>query len=192
MSPTSWRGGGAGAVPEMLAMAGGDATDLSPRLTSQGISPQQDGRAKGADPASEELPWVQQHGAHGRWVMVLRPDTEANLDGFQLWHADRTAESGKWNKRWLCLLMTDGVTLGTSLLKNKSAVWTMNFYWSAWDLTTSWGNLHVIVFTVHIPPFSNADAACDVLHSVTSSLQTQHPQALCLWLNCVGRTVCFS
>ena len=38
----------------------------------------------------------------------------------------------------------------------------------------------VIVFTVHIPPSANAAAACDVLHSVTSSLQTQQPQALFL------------
>lgn len=38
----------------------------------------------------------------------------------------------------------------------------------------------VIVFAVYIPPSANTDAACDVLHSVTSSLQTQHPQALFL------------
>ena len=35
---------------------------------------------------------------------------------------------------------------------------------------------------VYIPPSANADAACYVLHSVTSSLQTQHPQALFLFL----------
>ena len=34
----------------------------------------------------------------------------------------------------------------------------------------------VIVFAVYTPP----DAACDVLHSVTSSRQTQHPKALFL------------
>ena len=39
----------------------------------------------------------------------------------------------------------------------------------------------VIVFAVHIPPSAYTDAACDVLHSVTSSLQTQHPQALFLF-----------
>ena len=38
----------------------------------------------------------------------------------------------------------------------------------------------LIVFAVCIPPSANADAACDVLHSVASSLQTQHPQALFL------------
>ncbi len=32
----------------------------------------------------------------------------------------------------------------------------------------------------YIPPSANADAACDVLHSVTGRLQTQHPQALLL------------
>ena len=33
----------------------------------------------------------------------------------------------------------------------------------------------VIVLVVYTPPSANADVACDVLHSVTSSLQTQHP-----------------
>ena len=38
----------------------------------------------------------------------------------------------------------------------------------------------VIVFTVHMPPSANAAAPCDVLHSVTSSVKTQHPQVLFL------------
>ena len=36
----------------------------------------------------------------------------------------------------------------------------------------------VIVFAVYIPPSAKADAACDIIHLVTSSLQTQHPHAL--------------
>ena len=62
------------------------------------------------------------------WLTELTPDTDANLDGFQLWQADRTAENGKREEEgWLWLLMTVGVTLGTSLLKNRSAVRTLNF-----------------------------------------------------------------
>ena len=38
----------------------------------------------------------------------------------------------------------------------------------------------VIVFAVYIPLSANADAAYDTLHSVTSSLQTQHSQTLFL------------
>ena len=76
------------------------------------------------------------------------------------------------------LLMTDGVTLGTSLLKNRSAVRTsavsMRPYYLPREFT------QVIVCAVYVPPSANADAACDVLHSVTSSLQTLHPQAFFL------------
>ena len=37
MSPASWRGGDASAVPELLAVAGGDATDPSSLLSSWGM-----------------------------------------------------------------------------------------------------------------------------------------------------------
>ena len=43
---------------------------------------------------------------------------------------------------WLCLVMIDGVTLGISLLRNRSAVRTSNFKLLAWGRTTSWGSLH--------------------------------------------------
>ena len=40
--------------------------------------------------------------------------------------------------------------------------------------------LHVIAIAAYVPPSANADAACDVLHSMVSRLQTQHPQCLLL------------
>ena len=39
---------------------------------------------------------------------------------------------------------------------------------------------HVIVIAVYMPPSAKADTACDTLLSVTTRLQTQHPQALFL------------
>jgi len=39
---------------------------------------------------------------------------------------------------------------------------------------------HVIVIAAYDPPSANAEAACDVIHSVTSRLLTQHPTALLL------------
>ncbi|KAI3371736.1 hypothetical protein L3Q82_023603 [Scortum barcoo] len=33
---------------------------------------------------------------------------------------------------------------------------------------------------IHIPPSANADAACELLHSVVAQLQTEHPQAFLL------------
>ena len=55
-------------------------------------------------------------------------DRDTNLDGFQLGRqpGQQRVVRGK-EEGWLCLLMTVGVTLGTSLLKNKSAVRASNF-----------------------------------------------------------------
>ncbi len=39
---------------------------------------------------------------------------------------------------------------------------------------------HAIIIAVYVAPSANTDVACDVLHSVTSRLLTQHPQALLL------------
>ncbi|KAI3369732.1 hypothetical protein L3Q82_024400 [Scortum barcoo] len=39
---------------------------------------------------------------------------------------------------------------------------------------------HALTVVVYIPPSANADAACDVLLSAVSRLQTQHPDALLL------------
>ncbi|KAI3363759.1 hypothetical protein L3Q82_001375 [Scortum barcoo] len=39
---------------------------------------------------------------------------------------------------------------------------------------------HVIAITTYIPPSANADAACELLHSVVAQLQTEHPQAFLL------------
>ncbi|KAI3369406.1 hypothetical protein L3Q82_007480 [Scortum barcoo] len=39
---------------------------------------------------------------------------------------------------------------------------------------------HALVVVVYVPPSANADAACDVLLSAVSRLQTQHPDALLL------------
>ncbi|KAI3373391.1 hypothetical protein L3Q82_021937 [Scortum barcoo] len=39
---------------------------------------------------------------------------------------------------------------------------------------------HVITITTYIRPSANADAACELLHSVVAQLQTEHPQAFVL------------
>ena len=62
------------------------------------------------------------------WLNALTLDTDANLDGFQMWWVDwrQRAVRGR-EEGWLCLFMTDGVSLGTSLLKSGSAVRASNF-----------------------------------------------------------------
>ncbi|KAI3372201.1 hypothetical protein L3Q82_007045 [Scortum barcoo] len=69
------------------------------------------------------------------WLTALTPDTAAELDGFTLLRADRSKESGKRKEEgwqgWQCLLMIDGVTLGTSLSRSSTAVRILNCWPSA-------------------------------------------------------------
>ena len=41
------------------------------------------------------------------WLAELTPDTDANLDGFQLWWADRTAESSERKGGGLAVFVND-------------------------------------------------------------------------------------
>ena len=41
------------------------------------------------------------------WLTELTPDTDANLDGFQLWRANRTAESVKRKGGGLAVFVND-------------------------------------------------------------------------------------
>ena len=116
------------------------------------------------------------------WLTELTPDTDANLDGFQLRQADRTTQSGKRKGGGLAVFINDRwCNTGHITVKEQVSskdiellVVSMRPYYLPREFT------QVIVFAVYIPPSANADAACDTLHSVTSSLQTQHPQALFL------------
>ena len=56
-----------------------------------------------ADPASECSIMVLTE----TWLTELTPDTDANLDGFQLRQADRTAESGKRKGGGLAVFVND-------------------------------------------------------------------------------------
>ena len=82
----------------------GDATDS--------ISPQQDGWANAADPESEGLSWVQNYGAH--WNVANGTDPGHGRQPGWLSTGQQRAVRGK-EEGWLCLVMSDGVTLGTSV-----------------------------------------------------------------------------
>ena len=117
------------------------------------------------------------------WLTELTPDMGTNLDGFQLRRAHRTAERGKRKGGGLAVFVTNSwcnsehITVKEQVFSKDIELLAvcMRPYYLPREFT------QVIVFAVYTPPPSaNADAACDVLHSVTSSLQTQHPQALFL------------
>ena len=47
-------------------------------------------------------------------------------------------------------------------------------YYMPWEFS------HAIAIVIYVPPRAHTDMACNVVHSVVSRLQTQHPEALIL------------
>ncbi|XP_055367950.1 uncharacterized protein LOC129604646 [Betta splendens] len=116
------------------------------------------------------------------WLTSLISDSTVALDKFHLLRADRTENSGKRkggglavfvNIRWCmprhCTVKMKLCNRDIELL----AVGMRPFYLPR-EFT------HVIIIAVYVPPSANADTASETLLSVTSRLQTQHPQALFL------------
>ncbi|KAI3351114.1 hypothetical protein L3Q82_005679 [Scortum barcoo] len=116
------------------------------------------------------------------WLTALTPDTAAELDGFTLLRADRSKESGKRKGGGLAVLVNDRwCNPGHITVKEQHCckdiellAVSMRPYYLPREFT------HALVVVVYVPPSANADAACDVLLSAVSRLQTQHPDALLL------------
>lgn len=115
------------------------------------------------------------------WLNQLTPKSLVTLDRFHLVRADRSRESGKMkgggfamyvNERWCnqghISIKEQHCTKDIELL----AVSIRPYY-----LPREFS--HVIALTLYIPP-SSAAAACEVIHSVVSQLQTSHSQAFFL------------
>ncbi|KAI3357165.1 hypothetical protein L3Q82_015622 [Scortum barcoo] len=117
------------------------------------------------------------------WLTALTPDTAAELDGFTLLRADRRSkESGKRKGGGLAVFVNDRwCNPGHITVKEQHCckdiellAVSMRPYYLPREFT------HALVVVVYVPPSANADAACDVLLSAVSRLQTQHPDALLL------------
>ncbi|KAI3375834.1 hypothetical protein L3Q82_004108 [Scortum barcoo] len=116
------------------------------------------------------------------WLTALTPDTAAELDGFTLLRADRSKESGKRKGGGLAVFVNDRwCKPGHITVKEQHCckdiellAISMRPYYLPREFT------HTLVVVVYIPPSANANAACDVLLSAVSRLQTQHPDALLL------------
>ncbi|KAI3372130.1 hypothetical protein L3Q82_006986 [Scortum barcoo] len=116
------------------------------------------------------------------WLTALTPDTAAELDGFTLLRADRSKESGKRKGGGLAVFVNDRwCNPGHITVKEQHCckdiellAVSMRPYYLPREFT------HALVVVVYVPPSANADAACDVLLSAVSRLQTQHPDALLL------------
>ncbi|KAI3356715.1 hypothetical protein L3Q82_003313 [Scortum barcoo] len=117
------------------------------------------------------------------WLNHLTPDSLVQLDGFHLVRADRNIrESGKKKGGGIALFVNDKwCNPGHIHVKEQRCTRDIELlavsirpYYLPREFS------HVIAITTYIPPSANADAACELLHSVVAQLQTEHPQAFLL------------
>ena len=116
------------------------------------------------------------------WLTELTPDTNATLDGFHLLRADRSKESGKRKGGGLAVFVNDRwckpghITVKEKLCSKDIELLAVSMrpYYLPREFS------HVIAIAAYVPPSATAEAACDVIHSTVSRLQTQHPDALLL------------
>ena len=86
--------------------------------------------------------------------MVLTPDTDANLDDFQLWHADRTAESGTRKGGGLAVFVNDR-WCNSGHITVKEQVCSMDIEFLLVSIRPYYlprEFAHVIVLAVYVPP----------------------------------------
>ena len=120
---------------------------------------------------------------------MVTPDMMVMLDGFQLIRVDRTVESSKRKGGGLAVFVNERwCNSGHFTIKEK--VCCKDIELLAVSMRPHYllrEFMHTIALAVYIPPSANTDAACDVLHSVTSRLQTS---CITHYINfCVENTV---
>ncbi|XP_062394808.1 ribonuclease inhibitor-like isoform X2 [Sardina pilchardus] len=113
------------------------------------------------------------------WLNNNMPDSAFQIDGLQLFRADRDHRSGKTRGGGLCVYVNGGWCTNCVLVKSYCS--------EAIELMTVKCRPHylpreftaVFVNIVYIPPGANANAnvALQELHDTISSLQTKHPEA---------------
>lgn len=117
------------------------------------------------------------------WLNELTPDSLVTLDGFHLVRADRSArESGKKKGGGLVMYVNERwCNVGHISVKEQRCTKDVELlavglrpYYLPREYT------QVIAVTVYIPPSADAAAACELIHSEVSRLQTSHPQSLIL------------
>ncbi|XP_054866081.1 uncharacterized protein LOC129348770 [Amphiprion ocellaris] len=115
------------------------------------------------------------------WLNELTPDSLLTLDGFHLVRADRNArESGKRKGGGLAMYVNER-WCNAGHISVKEQLCTKDVELLAVSLRPFYlprEYSHVIAITVYIPPSADAAAACELIHSVVSQLQTSHPQSL--------------
>ncbi|XP_078802582.1 uncharacterized protein LOC144991990 [Oryzias latipes] len=114
------------------------------------------------------------------WLHELTPDANVTITGFHTVRADRdTTASGKKKGGGLALLVNkrwckpEHIHVKERVCNPDVELLAIGLrpYYLPREFT------NVIAINVYIPPTGKADAACDVIHSVTANLHTKHPGA---------------
>ncbi|KAI4903430.1 hypothetical protein NFI96_002603 [Prochilodus magdalenae] len=116
------------------------------------------------------------------WITMLTLKRLVALDGFHRIRVDRTAESGKKKGGGLAVFV-NGRWCNSGHITIKEQICCKDIELLAVSMRPCYlprEFSHAIAIAAYVPRSANADAACDVLHSAVSRLQTQHPQALLL------------
>lgn len=112
------------------------------------------------------------------WLNELKLDLYVSLASFQLVRVDRKAKEGVIamfvNNRW-CNPRHIRVKEQLFSRKIELAAMSMRLYYIPREF------FHIKVLMVCIPPSADAAAACSLLHTVVSQLQTSHSQACFLF-----------
>ena len=113
------------------------------------------------------------------WLNNNMPDSAFQIDGLQLFRADRDHRSGKTRGGGLCVYVNEGWCTNCVLVKSycSEAIELMTVKCRPHYLPREFTAVFVII--VYIPPGANANAseALKELHDTISSLQTKHPEA---------------
>lgn len=115
------------------------------------------------------------------WLHEQIPNSNMTIPGFHTVQADRdTTASGKKKGGGLVVFMNSR-WCNPGHITVKERVCSPNIELIAIGLRPYYLPREftlVIAVTVYIPPYRNAEAACDAIHGITARLQTKHPDAL--------------
>ncbi|XP_077578764.1 uncharacterized protein LOC144200462 [Stigmatopora nigra] len=147
------------------------------------ISPQQDGRANGADQTTRTTRSACIICFTETWLDERIPDSLISLDGFQLVRADRDPEESGRKKGGGLAVFINSRWCSPGHITVKEQFCTRNIELVAVSIRPFYiprEFSHVIIITVYIPPSADAAVARELLHTTLSRLQTSHPQSLLL------------
>ncbi len=111
------------------------------------------------------------------WLNCNMPDSAFQIDGLQLFRADRDHRSGKTRGGGLCVYVNEGWFTNCGLVNSycSEAIELMTVKCRPYYLPREFTAVFITI--VYIAPGVNANEALQELHETISSLQIKHPEA---------------